>query len=261
MTHPTRACCVAIFSLLCVSLPSVWAQAPEGAAARAQPLSKPSLARDIGSDFRDFFATPDTYRLLGLGLVGSLGFSPLDDNISNSRFNHELFQVGGLDATFEAGEVLGGSFIQVGGALAAYGFGAMLDRPGVAGLGRDLIRAQLLAISVTQPLKHLVGRQRPDGSNHRSFPSGHASGTFATATVLLNRYGWKTGVPAYAVASYVAASRLSENKHFLSDVLFGAIVGISAGRAIRIDRGPSRFEVTPMAAPGLVGARVSVGMR
>jgi hypothetical protein len=39
-------------------------------------------------------------------------------------------------------------------------------------------------------------------------------------------------VPAYAFSSYVAASRLRENRHFLSDVVFGAAVGIIAGRTV-----------------------------
>ena len=124
-----------------------------------------------------------------------------------------------------------------------------------------LVRAQLLTASITQPVKYIVGRQRPDGSSQTSFPSSHASGTFATATVLFNRYGWKAGAPGYPVASRVAASRLSENKHFLSDVVFGAIVGIAPGRVIRVDRGSTRFEVNPMAAPGLVGAQVSITQR
>jgi membrane-associated phospholipid phosphatase len=217
--------------------------------------------RDVGSDFRAFYTRPDTYRILGLGLVGSLSFSPLDDDIRDSRFNNEPFDGGRLDVTFEAGDAVGGTLVQVGGALATYGVGAMLGRSGVSDLGRDLIRAQLLAATITQPLKYIVGRERPDGSSHTSFPSGHTSGTFATATVLLNRYGWKAGAPAYAVASYVAASRLSENKHFLSDVVFGAVVGISAGRVINVARGSTRFEVTPMAAPGLVGAQVVITKR
>ena len=99
---------------------------------------------------------------------------------------------------------------------------------------------------------------RPDGSSRSSFPSGHASGTFASATVLQRHYGWKVGIPAFGVASYVAASRLAENKHYLSDVVFGAAIGLTAGRTVTFGMGSTRFEVSPMAARGGAGVQVSV---
>jgi hypothetical protein len=73
---------------------------------------------------------------------------------------------------------------------------------------------------------------------------------FATATVLQRRYGWKVGIPAYGFAAYVAASRLSENKHFLSDVILGAAIGIMGGRTVTVGRGPVRFVLSPMIPPG-----------
>jgi membrane-associated phospholipid phosphatase len=105
---------------------------------------------------------------------------------------------------------------------------------------------------LTQGLKVIVQRPRPDGSGF-SFPSGHASATFATATVLHQRLGWKVGIPAYAVAAGVAASRLQENQHYASDVIFGAAIGIAAGRAVTIGRGPARFALAPTAVHGGAG--------
>jgi membrane-associated phospholipid phosphatase len=102
---------------------------------------------------------------------------------------------------------------------------------------------------MTAAIKMSARRTRPDGTQF-SFPSGHTSVTFASATVLQRNLGWKVGVPAYAAAAYVAASRIQEKRHFLSDVAFGAAVGIVAGRAVTIGRGEARFAMTPMAAPG-----------
>ena len=68
--------------------------------------------------------------------------------------------------------------------------------------------------------------------------------------MLQRHYGWKVGAPAYAIASYVGASRLAENKHFMSDVLFGAGIGIVSGRAVTVGRGPKTFALVPLAAPG-----------
>lgn len=220
-----------------------------------------SLLRDIGTDLSGFFTSPDTYTLLGLGLGASAALRPLDDDVIGSRMNGELYQGHGLDSAFETGEIVGGAFVQFGGAFAAYGIGRVAGRPGMSELGRELVRVQLLSGGVTQLLKYTVKRRRPDGSNRASFPSGHASGTFATAAVLHRRYGPKVGAPAIAVASYVAASRLTENTHHLSDVVFGAAVGLAAGRVVTVDRGSTRFELRPLAVAGGGGVQVSVFTR
>ena len=74
--------------------------------------------------------------------------------------------------------------------------------------------------------------------------------TFATATVLQRDLGWKIGVPAYGLATYVAASRIQDKRHFLSDVAFGAAIGIVAGRSVTVGGGDTKFAVAPTAAPG-----------
>jgi membrane-associated phospholipid phosphatase len=97
-----------------------------------------------------------------------------------------------------------------------------------------------------QPLGH-------HPSDRFSFPSGHTSSAFATAAVLERHYGWKVGVPAYAAATYVGGSRLSENKHYLSDVIFGAAIGVVCGRATTVGSGRARMAMSPIAAPGGAG--------
>jgi membrane-associated phospholipid phosphatase len=62
-------------------------------------------------------------------------------------------------------------------------------------------------------------------------------------------------VPAYGLAAYVAASRVQAERHFLSDITFGAAIGIVAGRTVTVGRGDARFAVSPAAVPG--GAGVS----
>ena len=219
-----------------------------------------SLLRDIGSDYRRFFTTRDTLRTLGVGLAASLSVRPLDDDIVSSGFNSALpeHDSQGLDKVFEPGRILGGGFVQVGAAFATYGVGSLLDATEVSGLGRDLVRVQLLTQGVTQFLKHTVRRMRPDGSSRTSFPSGHASGTFASAAVLQSHYGWRVGIPAFGVASYVAASRLAHNRHYLSDVVFGAAVGLTAGRTVTFVRGETQFTLSPMVAPGGAGVQVLI---
>jgi membrane-associated phospholipid phosphatase len=216
-----------------------------------------SLVRDIAGDFGAFVTSRDTYLTLGIGLGGSLILRPSDDRVARSHFNHELHPATGLDGVFDPGAVIGGAYVQAGTSLAVYGIGALADRPRVTRLGRDLVRAQLLSNGVTQVLKYSIRRQRPDASNRTSFPSGHSSTTFAMARVLHRHFGWK-GVPAYGLAGYVAASRLSENRHYLSDVVFGAAIGLAAGKTVTIDRGATRLAVAPMALPGGGGLQVTI---
>lgn len=85
------------------------------------------------------------------------------------------------------------------------------------------------AMLVTAGLKETISRTRPDGSDDKSFPSGHTSTSFAAAATLTNRYGWKVGLPAHALAAFVGASRVEANRHFVTDVLAGAAIGELSG--------------------------------
>jgi membrane-associated phospholipid phosphatase len=150
---------------------------------------------------------------------------------------------------FEPGAVLGGGAVQFGAALATFALGRANASPRVAALGADLFRAQIVNTVLTQGLKFAVRRHRPDGGRY-SFPSGHSSGTFAAATVLQRHLGWKAGLPAYGLAAYVAGSRLQENKHYMSDVIFGAAIGVVSGHAVTVGHGRTRFAMAPFATSG-----------
>ncbi|MBK9735061.1 MAG: phosphatase PAP2 family protein [Saprospiraceae bacterium] len=64
----------------------------------------------------------------------------------------------------------------------------------------------------------------------RSFPSGHTTVAFATATTLSLQYKkWYVVVPAYLGAASVGYSRMYLGKHYPSDVLAGAVIGIGSG--------------------------------
>ncbi len=218
-----------------------------------------NLLKTIAGDAGRLLGGHESWLILGAGLAGSGAARPFDQDIAGSRFNAELFEDNAGDRFFESGEILGGAAMQLGSALGVWGLELLAgsDR----GLGSDLFRAQALTQGVTQAIKYSVGRTRPDRSSSTSFPSGHASGTFATAAVLHRHFGDRAGVAAYLIASYVAASRLSENKHYLSDVVFGAAVGIAAGRAIRLapSRARHRLSFAPV-GPSTVAVRFSVAL-
>jgi hypothetical protein len=84
---------------------------------------------------------------------------------------------------------------------------------------------------VTQVLKISLQRRRPNGSDHSSSPSGHTSTAFATATALTYSYGWKAGIWAYPLATFVGMSRMADDMHWFSDTVSGAFIGLWMGRA------------------------------
>jgi len=77
--------------------------------------------------------------------------------------------------------------------------------------------------------KALVDEERPDNSDDDSFPSGHTANAFASATTLHHRYGWETGLPAYAVATLTGVARERARKHYWHDVVAGAAIGGLSG--------------------------------
>lgn len=82
-----------------------------------------------------------------------------------------------------------------------------------------------LAMGMTFALKFTIDKTRPNGEN-QSFPSGHATISFASAEFLRQRYGWEYGLPAYALATFVAYSRVEAGQHYTIDVIGGAAIGI-----------------------------------
>jgi len=100
-----------------------------------------------------------------------------------------------------------------GAAIGIWAIGREVDKRGrAAHLGLDLLRAQIVTQTLTYALKVATQRERPDGSGNDSFPSGHASTTWATATVLERHIGWKAAAADLSpghVRRYLAAPRES----------------------------------------------------
>ena len=201
-----------------------------------------AMVKDLGSDFKHL---PSMENLFWASVGGGLALAvhPADDNVNeamvNSDFAHNFFKLG---------KYLGNSYTLLPAALTVYVIGRAKDRPKVSHMGMDLIQSLAVSEALVQTLKYTTRRERPDGSGKNSFPSGHAADTFAFATALERHLGWKGAVPAYIFASYVAISRLPDDRHWLSDVVFGASVGIIAGRTVT--RHGRQFPVALVTMPG-----------
>lgn len=221
------------------------------ASAQAADLpARDQTARPFSSLFtgaaRDLMQLPRAEPLLVLATGAEIAIVAIaaDKSIRRHRPDAET-----VDEAMDAGSALGNGATQGGAALGTYILGRVLHKPRVADVGADLVEAQIVSGVLTQALKVTIARARPRGTARQSFPSGHTSATFATAAILQQRFGWKVGIPAYAAASYVGLSRVSEDEHYFSDVIFGAAVGIASARTVALGR-KARLQMSPYLARG-----------
>ncbi|PKV75226.1 phosphatase PAP2 family protein [Pontibacter ramchanderi] len=116
-----------------------------------------------------------------------------------------------------------------------------LNLGGVKGEHHYVEQALLLGMThfvnrvLTNNLKSITAINRPDGSNNDAFPSAHTSKAFAYATFFHKEYGKRSiwySIAGYSVATTTGALRILNDKHWLSDVLAGAGIGILSAEAV-----------------------------
>ena len=162
---------------------------------------------------------PSNLILIG-GLLGSGISTKYDDEIQ------EVYQ----------GKILGKSAAKLGDYWGIAGQFIILSRLKLGSDDFNYATSAIIANGLcTYGIKFITGRMRPDGANRRSFPSGHTSSSFLAATIADDLYGSKIGVPAYLLAGLTGLSRIHDNKHYLSDVIFGASLGIALGKGFGND--------------------------
>ena len=211
-----------------------------------------ALVRAIGSDFKAFPQRKSTWVILAIGGAGAAAVHPADDEI-----NEELQESEGLKKAFKPGKYLGSTYVQLGASVGTYLIGRYAKPGGSrtnkwSHIGFDLLRAQVLSSTLMYGIKQSVRRDRPTGECC-SFPSGHATVTFATASVLERHFCYRASWPMWIIASYVAASRLIDNRHFASDVVFGAALGVASGWTVVGRHGRDTFAMTPVLMRGGAG--------
>lgn len=112
------------------------------------------------------------------------------------------------------------------------------------------------AYAVTTGLKEIFPERRPDGSDNRSFPSGHTSASFAAAATIYERRGAREGVPAFALAAFVGLARVEARKHHWYDVVAGAGIGTASGLLLTRPLADKRVAMVPWAHSKGGGATV-----
>lgn len=201
------------------------------------------------------FTRDDAY-LGAFFIVSSIALQPLDKSVAGAlqrpeRQANTLFQNLSRDVRVIA---VPGSVI-IGGSLYAIGRLSHVDRMADLGLNGlealaagDIVataikwtagRARPYAVSDTNPRDYQLLRGLHKGRDYSSFPSGHALAAFAAAAAVTNETSrwwpgsqWYIGPAMFGGAAAVAASRLYNNQHWLSDVILGAGIGTFAGNKV-----------------------------
>lgn len=184
----------------------------------------------IQEDLQSFF----TYKNMGIATVG-LGLAGIahtwDDDVKGQLEGKSLVE-GPSDLT----NIYGSSSFNLPVSLGLWGVGKITGRPKIAETGSLLLRTLGLAQLAVAPIKFSVRRERPNKSNKLSFPSGHTANSFAIARLFQRRHGNYVGIPLYVLSGFVAAGRLEDDLHFLSDVVMGAVLGTIVGSSVTLGK-------------------------
>jgi len=205
-----------------------------------QPFER--LIPNLGHDAKSL-ANWESLAILAVGGGTSIALHHTDDDVA-------IWMAGQEPSSYsKIGTHLGSGWFQAVAAIGTYGIGKVAHDPAATHIGSDLIRAQVLNGIITVGLKTTVDRQRPTGSSH-SFPSGHTSATFASAAVLQGHFGWRVGVPAYAISGFIGWARFRDNEHWVTDVVAGTAIGLAVGHSVVAGHRPRSWSVVPVATKG-----------
>jgi hypothetical protein len=182
-----------------------------------------------GDDWRNFGLITG-----GLVLTAAFADKPIRDAAQRNRS-------AGSDKFFKQVERFGTKQYGLPVMAAFYGYGAFADDDESKQVALDGFSADVISALFTSTMKGIVGRARPNsghGPGHfdplkgdYSFPSGHATGAFAFASVIASHYDspW-VDATAYGVAGLVGIARIHLDAHWTSDVIAGALIGNFIGR-------------------------------
>lgn len=138
--------------------------------------------------------------------------------------------------------------------LGVYGYSVWTQNEELHDVMGSMLSATVITGVGTSALKLITNTDRPSdrfSNGHYGFPSYHTSSTFAIAAVLDEYYGCQVGLPAYALAAAVGFSRIDQQAHDLSDVVFGAALGFVIGKTVAAQHrcDDSNVEICPYFHP------------
>ncbi len=160
-----------------------------------------------------------------------------------------LIDRSGLDLLVDVGNEFGDGLPLGVGAAGLLMSGRVFGSERMSTAGGDMARSLLWSGAIVWSLKLAINAKRPDGGRH-SFPSGHIASAFSVAPVIAQQWGPKAGACAFVLATGTALGRMEDRRHHLSDVLFGAAIGLAVGYEVaRDDQGGILGGLSRLLAP------------
>ena len=171
-------------------------------------------------------ALPAAMITYGLVSLGDNGIRKIDHNVKNSLEQNNRFW-----------HIQADNYIQYSPAVTAYTlkFCKMESTHNFVDMTILYGLSNLLAGGIAQGTKITVKRERPGSTSDRSFPSGHTQTAFVAAEFLHQEYKDQSvwiSIGGYGAATFVGIARIYNNKHWVSDVVAGAGIGILSTKAV-----------------------------
>lgn len=208
-----------------------------------------SIADIMLSDLASPFTTNAGYILLGGSLVTAFVANNKKDfsEKAANRVAHDppLGNYGFI------GEILGWGYLNAIYSLSFLAHGYYQGKPRSYERAEMMIEASFYTLITTASIKAAIKARRPEyPEENDSFPSGHASMSFAFASVVTAEHGLYWGLPAYAVASFISVSRVNDGRHWIHDILAGATIGASYGWGVYLNHRKKRLPFILSILPG-----------
>jgi hypothetical protein len=165
-----------------------------------------------------------TYVPLSLMSVGILANRNTEESIKNEFVEERNEHFAHFHTSID-------NYLQFSPIVIAYGLDAfgVHSKTDLANRTAILLKGEIMMGGLVTLLKNTTHQLRPDKSSYNSFPSGHTAQAFAAATFLSeeykNKFRWMP-YAAYSLATGVGVMRMANNRHYISDVLMGAGLGI-----------------------------------
>jgi hypothetical protein len=216
--------------LICASIS---AQNPALSGSSSAHLNSADTLKNCKSDiFKSNFHLRSAILPVSLVAAGAI----IESLPSNTYFSKERIQLRVQDR-INGFKTTADNYLQFAPVAALFSFklAGMKSRSDLLNQAIISAKSEFLMLAIVSSMKHFIHDTRPDGIGNTSMPSGHTAQAFVSATLLDMEY--RDTSPWISVGGYLCATatglfRVTNNRHWASDVLIGAGIGIASVKVV-----------------------------